>query len=78
MAGRARAPPRRHSHAIAAGSQRRKRNLNRRTAGAPDLKVVTSENRLTSRSKLAKLERPRFWGYSEVYCVGVRSARSCH
>ena len=42
-----------------------KRNLNPIQAG-------TSANRLASRSKLAKVERARFWGYSEVYCVAAR------
>jgi hypothetical protein len=33
--------------------------------------VVTTEIRLCSRSKLAKVEGARFCGYSEVYCVAV-------
>jgi hypothetical protein len=38
---------------------------------ASRLQAAPSENRLSSRSKLPKLERARFWGYSEIYCVAV-------
>jgi hypothetical protein len=38
--------------------------------------VVDAANRLASRSKLPKLERARFWGYSEVYCVAVARSRA--
>jgi hypothetical protein len=41
----------------------------------PEVHAAPSENRLCSRSKLAKLERARFWGYSEVYCVAVGGRR---
>jgi len=53
--------------------------LDKRFAGAAALngQAAAAANRLCSRSKLAKVERPRFWGYSEVYCVAVapRAAR---
>eukprot|EP01047_Picozoa_sp_COSAG01_P014987 COSAG01_NODE_741_length_13888_cov_119.430996_6_plen_251_part_00 len=46
---------------------------NFRTDKPEDFRLVRpSENRLSSRSKFAKVERARFWVYSEIYCVGVR------